>query len=131
MKLTKLNEKCTDVSKMHLTHMERLLTYFHIKHPDKVRSLKVVFHQTGHPTALLHPGRVSVDSIDLHHCWRQALQTQKTKLKQIWKLNSILHLLMKVTLTYCENRHPGMIFRKIFNKITFKKSWCISKNKHW
>lgn len=39
-----------------------------IKDTDKIRPLRVVFHQTGHPTALLHPGRVSVGSIDLHHC---------------------------------------------------------------
>lgn len=38
-----------------------------IKDTDKIRPLRVVFHQTGHPTAPLEPGRAPVCPVHLDH----------------------------------------------------------------
>lgn len=58
------------------------LTHLDVKHSDKVGPLRVVFDQTAHSAASLHPAAAPVWAVDLDHRWAQCLNTQGTRLTQ-------------------------------------------------
>lgn len=54
------------------------VTHLDVEHPDKVGPLWVVFDQTGHSAAPLHPAAAPVCAVDLDHRRAQSLHTHRT-----------------------------------------------------